>query len=629
MTSYDVMELIKRSDNQEEIIDIAQNDSDWHIRQFAVAYIEDDEALKDILINDSINSVSIKAMEQISDIDFLIDVCLNNPFSHIRLATLNRIIDESLLLPSDLISLLNDVALNDPNEFIVKLAVENTNFNNPEVIMAIAESGRDVEIRKLAVSKITDENALSDFALNDLDVFIRREAILNPNLSNFDILSDVIRNDDDGFNRHWACEKITDKDYLVKLIFNKLFYHRLDDLSLNSNLNCEEYFKEVYETCGDEYHRLVSAYLIHDEIYLSNIVLNESDDKIRLQAIKNKHFSNQKILKELILSEDDQEIVFCAILKINDEDALINYIKRHLNDDKATLQTILQVNDVELLKELSRHLNPKIRLYAIKSFSNNFKDEYNSILKDIALRDESKNVCLEATGAITNHYDLMEIADKNDDCDIRALALNLIPASRLLDGFLFVHNSNRQSLDFKQKLKSLALNEKDDEIRHIAISKLDDKETLDSIASLENDDSEFAKRRLDSLFEDIKRIDNELLLKKLISSKDSDVSYIAQKTFDDWIDSQKHIDEISRISDIEKLKSIINDDFNYYVRCEAEGRLERLLFNIRLDEINEKSNQDKLIDIVKDETFPLEIRNKALSRVNDLKFKESYKILLD
>ena len=300
-----------------------------------------------------------------------------------------------------------------------------------------------------------------------------------------------------------------------------------------------------------------------------------------------------------------------------------------MNDDKATLQAILKVNDVELLNGLSRHSNPKIRLYAVKSFTNNFKDEYNPILKDIALTDENKNICLEATGAITNPYDLMEIADKNDDCDIRALALNLIPASRLLDGFLFVHNSNRQSLNFKKKLKSLALNEKDDEIRHIAISKLDDKETLDNIASLENDDSEFAKRRLNSLFEDIKRIDNELLLKKLISSKDSDVSYIAQKTFDDWINSQKHIDEISRISDIEKLKSIINDDFNYYVRCEAEGRLERLLFNIRLDEINEKSNQEKLIDIVKDDTFPLEIRNKALSRVNDLKFKESYKILLD
>ena len=384
MTSYDVMELIKRSDNQEEIIDIAQNDSDWHIRQFAVTYIEDEEALKDILINDSINSVSIKAMEQISDIDFLIDVCLNNPFSHIRLATLNRIIDEALLLTSDLTNLLNDIALNDPNEFIVKLAVENTNFNNPEIIMAIAESGRDVEIRKLAVSKITDENALSDFALNDSDVFIRREAILNPNLSNFDILSEVIRNDDDGFNRHWACEKITDNDYLLKLIFNTSCYHRLDDLSLNSNLNCEEYFKEIYENSDDEYSRLVAAYLIQDEVYLADIVLNDSDDKISFHAIKNKHFSSQKILKRLILSEDNPDIVFCAVSKINDEDVLIDYIKRHWNDDKATLQAILKVNDVELLKELSWHSNSKIRLYVVKSFSNNFKDEYNSILKDIA-----------------------------------------------------------------------------------------------------------------------------------------------------------------------------------------------------------------------------------------------------
>ena len=629
MTSYDVMELIKRSNNQEEIIDIAQNASDWHIRQFAVAYIEDEEALKYILINDSINSVSIKAMEQISDIDFLIDVCLNNPFSHIRLATLNRIIDESLLLTSDLTNLLNDVALNDPNEFIVKLAVENTNFNNPEVIMAIAESGRDVEIRKLAISKITDEKVLSDFALNDSNVFIRREAILNPNLSDFDILSEVIRNDDDGFNRHWACEKINDKDYLVKLIFNKSFYHRLDDLSLNSNLNCEEYFKEIYENSKDEYSRLVAAYLIQDEVYLANIVLNDSDDKIRLHAIKNKHFSNHEILKGLILSEDNRDIVFCAVSKIRDEDVLIEYIRTNLDDGRATLQAILKVNDVELLKELSMHSNPKIRLYAVKSFTNNFKDQYNSILKDIALTDENKDICLEATGAITNPYDLMEIADKNDDRDIRTLALKIIPTSRLLDNFLFVHNSNRQSLNFKQKLKSLALNEVDDEIRHIAISKLDDKETLDNISSLEKDDSEIAQRRLNSLFEDIKRIDNELLLKKLISSGDSDVSYIAQKTFDDWINSQKHIDEISRISDIEKLKSIIDDDFNYYVRCEAEGRLEKLLFNIRLDEINEKANQDKLMDIVKDETFPLEIRNKAFSKVNDVKFRENYKLLSD
>ena len=624
---YDVkIEFIKHSDNQEKIVDIAQNDSDWHVRQFAVAYIEDEETLKDILVNDPISSVSIKAMEQINDIDFLTDACLNNPFSHIRLATLTRITDESLLSSEDLSGLLNSVAINDPNEFIVKLAVENNSFNSQEVLISLAESGHDEEIRKIAISKITDEKILSDFALNDSSVFIRREAILNPNLCDFDILSEVIRNDSDEFNRHWACEKINDKDYLLKLLFNKSFYHRLDDLSLNHNLDCEDYFKGIYENSDDEYHRLVSVNLIKDNTFLDNVVLNESDVKIRLEAIKNNYFSNQKILNDLISRENDSDILFYAISKIRDENALVNYIQTHLNDSRPTLQAILNVGDIGLLRDLTKHSNPKIRLNAVRSISHNLKDDYNVILKDIALADENRDVCLEATGAVTDSYDLIEIADRNDDNEIRAFALKRIPTSRLLDGFLFVRDSDIRSSDFRQKLESFAFEESDDEIRHIAISKLDDKGILDRIACLENDDSIVAKNRLNTLFEDIKRIDNERLLKKLISSGDSDVSYIAQKTFDDLINSQKHIDEISRISDVEKLKSIINEDFNYYVRCEAEGKLEKLLFNIRLDEINDKENQDRLMKIVKDDTFPLEIRNKALLKVNDEKFKQDYLI---
>lgn len=622
---YDVkIEFIKHSDNQEKIVEIAQNDSDWHVRQFAVAYIEDEDTLKDILVNDPISSVSIKAMEQINDIDFLTDACLNNPFSHIRLATLTRITDESLLSSEDLSGLLNSVAINDPNEFIVKLAVENNSFNSQEVLISLAESGHDEEIRKIAISKITDEKILSDFALNDSSVFIRREAILNPNLCDFDILSEVIRIDSDEFNRHWACEKITDRDYLIKLVFDKSFYHRLDDLSLNPNLKCEDYFKGIYENSDDEYHRLVSVNLIRDNIFLDNVALNESDVKIRLEAIKNNYFSNQKILNDLISRENDSDILFYAISKIRDENTLVNYIQTHLNDSRPTLQAILNVGNIGLLMDLTKHSNPKIRLNAVRSISHNFKEDYNVILKDIALADENRDVCLEATGAVTDSYDLIEIADRNDDNEIRAFALKRIPTSRLLDGFLFVRDSDIHSSDFRQKLKSFALEESDDEIRHIAISKLEDKGTLDRFACLENDDSIVAKNRLNTLFEDIKRIDNERLLKKLISSGDSDVSYIAQKTFDDLINSQKHIDEISRISDVEKLKSIINDDFNYYVRCEAEGKLEKLLFNIRLDEINDKENQDRLMKIVKDDTFPLEIRNKALSKVNDEEFKQQY-----
>lgn len=625
---YDIKnELIKRSDNQEKIIDVARNDSDWHVRLFAVAYIEDEEVLKDILVNDSIQFVSIKAMAQISDIDFLVDTCLNNPFSHIRLATLNRIIVESLLSESDLADLLNHVALNDPNDFIVKIALENTDSYDPETIMLIAKSMRDEEIRKIAVSKITDGKILSDFALNDSSVFIRRESILNPNLCDFEVLGEVIKNDDDEFNRYWACKKIDDKDYLIKLIFNKSFYHRLDDLSLNPNLNCPEYFKSIFENSDDEYPRIVCANIISDKLFLNNIVLNESSDKIRLEAIKNRSFSSQGILNDLIFTEDNQDILFHAISKIKDEDVLVKYIKANLNDNDATLYAILNIKDAELLKELSKHQNPKIRLHAVTSLSNNFKGEHDSFLRDIALLDENSEVCLEAARAITDSYVLADVADKSSNRDVRIVALNGIPASKLLDNFLFVRRPIIESLDdtkFRMTLRYLALDEKDDDIRRLAISKLNDKKILDQIISLNNNDSQIAQKRLNTLFEDIKRIENELPLKNLISSEDSDVSYIAQKTLDDLINSQKHIDEINGISDIDELKRIINEDFNYYVRCEAEGKLENILFNIRLDEIGNENNQDKLKNILNDESFPLELRYEAFLKITDEKFKEDY-----
>ena len=625
---YDVkIELIKRSKSQEKIIEVARNDPNWHVRQFAVTYIDDEDALKDILVSDPISSVSITAMERIDDADFLVDTCLNNPFSHIRLATLNRIIDESLLLREDLAKLLDEVALSDPNDFIVKLAIENNDSTSREVLITIAKSLRDEEIRRIAVSNLTDEEVLADFAVNDSSVFIRREAILNPNLSNPDVLSEAVRSDGDEFNRYWACQKIEDRAYLLNLVFDRSFYHRLDDLSLNSALDCQNYFKHIYNKSDDEYRCLVSINFIWDKLFLNDIVLNGPSDRIRIEAMKNKRFSNQGILKDLISTEDNPEILFLAISKLKDEDVLINYVKAHMNGDKATLKAISKISDVEFLRELSKHPNPEIRLHAVRSFSNDFRDDYNSVLREIALTDENYEVCLEAAKIITDSYDLIDIATKSQDKKTRITALARIPASRLLDNFLFVHHPVMESLEdtrLRVGLRHLALDEGDDDIRCLAISRLNDKKILDHIISLENDDSPIAQKRLDTLFEDIKRIDNELSLKDLISSDDSDVSYVAQKTLDDRANSQKHINRINEITDVEELKRIINEDFNYYVRCEAEGKLENLLFNIRLDEIGKKENQDKLKSIVMDETFPLEVRNKAFSKITDSKFKEDY-----
>jgi hypothetical protein len=80
------------------------------------------------------------------------------------------------------------------------------------------------------------------------------------------------------------------------------------------------------------------------------------------------------------------------------------------------------------------------------------------------------------------------------------------------------------------------------------------------------------------------------------------------------------ISKINDITDIDQLKDIANNDYNYYVRCEAEGKLENLIFNVRLDEIGLTKNQEKFKSIACDETYPSEIRKKAFSNINDKKF---------
>ena len=625
MDSNENIELIRRSDNMEKIIEMAKDDPDWQVRQFAVCRVEDDEVLKDIFMNDDVPAVRTAAMERIGDIDFLVDNCLNNPFSYIRLAILNRISDESLLEDNQFNSLLKQVILNDPDDFIAKAAIENRKLDNQEILIDIAKSKRDISLRCAAISRFTDEGILIDYALYGSDALIRRAAISNINLSNNNVLGIIIKRESDEFNRRGACEKITDESYLRDLIFDRSCYPFLDVFSGNYRMPSDDYFMDVYENDADEYRRQVAVKFIADASYLVDIVLNETNDKIRFEAIKNRNFTNRKIINDLLSSETDEEVLCVLISKVSFEEALIEYVKSNPDDGKATLEAISKISDVEFLDELSGSANPKIRQQTVKSISNKpDRSRFRHILKRIALTDENREIALESVKAMQNNKDLIDVASDCGDRQIRLAALENMKAGRLLDEFLFtsrgpVRNS-LEDLFYDSKLNHLALDDDDGEIRKAAISKLTSKQILDRIISLDNEDSAFARERLNTLFEDIKRIDRKPLLEILISSEDSDVSFIAQQTRDDLSQWKDRIKMVNEIEDIDKLKDIAENDFNYYVRCEAEGKIENILFNIRLDEINSPNNQEKLKDIAMDNTFSAEIRRKALSKINDKSF---------
>lgn len=621
------IELAKKSYNQEKIIETAKNDVDWNVRLAAVENIDNEYALKDIVSAELISAVAIKAMEHINDEEFLQDICLNHPDSYLRLATINRICDESILPKQKLSLLLEEMLLNDPDSYILKNVCENPNLTNQDVLIRVSKSHRDETLKRQAIRKITDEEILADFALNDSNEYIRREAISNPNLKDLDVLYEIIRLDSDEFNRIMAIYKIPDEESLVKIIYKKPIHHRLAEIAQNISFSLNNYFLKILETETDEYRRQVAVNFITDSDILKNIVLNGVNDEIRADAIKNRSFKNQRILDDLIFDESNPKVLFQIVSRIQNQELLSRFIEDRLNYNDVIVKAISRLHDNDLLERLANHPDLRIRLEAVKKISK-LKNQ-DELLRDIALTEISEDISIVAVGAMKVRNTLIEVADKRREKSIRIKALNQINPKRLLDNFTgsIIRNS-LADLPFELALKNMALNDSDEDIRKLATSKLNDELILYEISSGGDVNSIDAQIRLNSLFEDIKRIDNDFILKQLVDCNDSNVSSMARNRLDDLKTWKSRIAEINEINDINTLKDISQNDFNSLVRSEAEGKLEKILFHIRLDEIGNESNQKKLKAIVNDEGFSHEIRKKAISKITDDKFIKKFEMLL-
>ena len=601
---------------QDELIDIARNGSDWNARADACEKIRDENALKDIFRYDSIVMVKIKAVYNICDVDFLYDECLNNPQGHIRHAILNRILDEKLLNEGLLNSLLAKITLNDPEKIVRQVACRNLSDDFQEIFIYLALNSSDDELRCEAISKIRDANTLKYLALNDENRFVRLESVLNPNMVSIDTLVEIIGNDEDEFNRFSALSKIIDSDLLSAVIFNKSLYHRLSEISQNITFSLDDFFIRELECADDEYRRIVAVNFLQDSSLLEKIVENTDSEKIIANAISNKHFKNQKILHNLIEEESHPEIILAVADKIDDKRPVMDYVKRHLASDDLIFKLILKITDIDFLSELAFHENRQISCHAARQL---IKLKYH--LFDIALNHPVKEIRIEAIGQITNRYDLVSIAHKDRDRDIVIAALNSLLADKLINRYLPHRSIITDSLNeimLRNQLDDLVLND-DIEIQKLAVSKLNRKEKLDEIISSKEDRElvDVARKRLDSLWHDLKLIDDEEVLGVIAQKGDGDIKSAVALQIQDLKTWRDRISKINDISNINQLKDIANNDYNYYVRCEAEGRLENLLFDIRLDEISITQNQEKLKTIADDGSYPLEIRNKAILKITD------------
>ena len=590
---------------------IALNALDWRTRKDAVLKITDEDVLKDIFINDSVVMVKIAAMDGIGDADFLYGECLNNPNGHIRMAILSRILDENLLESNKLDLLLRNLALNDPEDIVSQMSCENLSEDYQDVFKRIAYSKRGDKLRCRAISRIADEDILNDLALNDENAFIRLEAIQNPNLADVKVLARVIENDDEEFNRISAVMKIQDCESLFEIIFDESLYLRLSEIANNLFFSCQDCFMEILNGDFDEYHRIVAVSFIRSEDILESIISDCKNDRIIAEAVKNTNFKNQKILHDLIINGDSKAIVFEAIGKTDDEDLLRDYVKMHPSAGELTFRAISRITDFEFLESLYDCEDTQIRLHAAKRM---IELKYN--LASIAVNFPDRQIRLEAVGAMSDKYMLAKIAAESDDRDIITAALDNIVSEKLIKQYMPQRSLITGSIDeiaFKSMIWKLATKSEDIEIRKSAISKLEEKDVLDEI--IENSDDcelvEAAENRLDTLWQDIRLIDDEDVLNVIAQKGDDEIKAAVSAQIEDLKTWKSRIAEITGISDTAKLKDIANNDYNYFVRCEAEGKLESLIFSVRLDEVKLKENQDMFRRIADDESYPLEIRRKA------------------
>lgn len=623
MTSRDAkIEYIKKSNNQEEVIDTAKNDFDWQVRRVAVERIHDENVLKDIVNNDLTSAVAIKAMEHIDDEEFLSDICLNHPDAYVRLACVNRISDESLLLKEDLTSLLEKILYNDSNEIVLKNICENPSLDNPESLKSAVFNFDNVDIQRLLLRKIAEESILTDFALYNENSIVRREAIQNPNLSDLDTLAEIIRKDNDEFNRLMAIYKIPDEESFLQIIFNRFLHHRLDQIAQNTTFLSDDYFLNILNNRNDEYSRQVAISFISDVKILEEVALYESNDNIRADAIRNYHFTDQKILNDLIAIETSPKILLETISKIENQNILKSYILNHLEYDEIIVKAISRIEDIDFLKDLSIYPDSGIRFEAVKRISQ--FSEVDDVLRDIALTESNEKICLKAISSMKIRNDLIEVAKNRHEKNIRMSALNQVKEKRLVYSYLKSGIDSFENFPFEYALKEMVLKDDDEDIRKIATSKVMDKVFLDEIAAGEDVNRFEAQKRLNFLFEDIKRIEHKQILNRLIQTSDMDISSIAQATLDDLDLWEDRLSKVNEIDDIDTLKNMARNDFNYFVRMEANGKLEKILFHIRLDEIDSNSNQKKLKSIVSDDEFSLEIRRNALLKITDKDFAKKF-----
>jgi hypothetical protein len=215
----------------------------------------------------------------------------------------------------------------------------------------VAKKAKHWKVRKAAVEKLTDQTVLADIAKNDINWRVRKAAV--EKLTERTALIDVARNS----NYYDVSEKAT-----MELIEPTVREVDMSPLYMNPDvkfLSMDE-LVDMAKNHKSWQMRKMLIRILDDQNLLDYVAKNDSEADVRMAAVKNKYFINQRALAFIAKNDRDSIVRKVAVEKLIDKNALSDIAR---NDSDA---------DVRLAAVRNKHFTDHTELVIIAKNDINF-----------------------------------------------------------------------------------------------------------------------------------------------------------------------------------------------------------------------------------------------------------------
>jgi len=259
---------LDRMTDQEVFAEIAVSDTDAETRAMAVLQLTDESLLKDFALHADSAAVRTAACVHLRD-QAVLEIAARDPDAMVRSTAAQKLSDPARL---------GEVALSDPDMLTRLLAVLNPNLISPSVLLEVAATDSDGDVKAAAIAKLTAPPLLADLARHSKERIVRYAAVTHPGLVDRRTLTAVAAKDPEPLIRAEAIVRLAALSGETALRF--LARYDVSDLV-----------------------RQLATVALSDQVLLSRIATTDDHAGVRIKAVRNLLDEDQ--LRRISRGDDD------------------------------------------------------------------------------------------------------------------------------------------------------------------------------------------------------------------------------------------------------------------------------------------------------------------------------------